>query len=75
MIQQDKPAIQVAPEIALHEALISKQFLENRCLRLAQALAEVAGERDQAIADRDAIRAELDALKRPDEGGDNGDSE
>ncbi|MBP1844749.1 hypothetical protein J2046_003016 [Rhizobium petrolearium] len=54
--------MQIRPEIALTEQRIVRSLLETRCLQLAQQLADVTNERDQALADRDAIRAERDEL-------------
>lgn len=48
----------IRPEIAVNELRLFNKLLENRCLQLAQQLADVIAERDQALADRDAIRAE-----------------
>ncbi|MEQ1407786.1 hypothetical protein ABK249_22965 [Neorhizobium sp. Rsf11] len=54
--------MQIRPDVALHELRLMNKLLENRCLQLAQLLADVTAERDQALADRDAIRTERDEL-------------
>lgn len=51
-----------SPAIALGEQKLLTAFLQQRCLQLAQQLADVSAERDQALADRNAIRAERDDL-------------
>jgi hypothetical protein len=53
----------IDPAVAYQEAAALNEFLKKRTFVLAQTLAEVASERDQVIADRDAIRDELQSLK------------
>jgi hypothetical protein len=53
----------IDPAVAYQETAALNEFLKKRAFVLAQTLAEVASERDQVIADRDAIRDELHALK------------
>jgi hypothetical protein len=68
--------MKIRPETEVGELRLFKQLLENRCLQLAQQLFDVAADRDQALADRDAIRAELVALQSVvREGERNGDTE
>jgi hypothetical protein len=67
----------IRPDIAFQEQAVQMQFLQQRVLVLAQHLADVTvqrdvavQERDQAIADRDAHRQELDEalMERREEG-------
>jgi hypothetical protein len=53
----------IDPAVAYQETAALNEFLKKRAFVLAQALAEVTAERDQVIADRDAIRDELQSLK------------
>jgi hypothetical protein len=53
----------IRPDVAYREQAFQMQFLRDRVLVLAQTLADVTSERDQALAEREALSKELDELK------------
>ncbi|MBO0142252.1 hypothetical protein JZX87_13880 [Agrobacterium sp. Ap1] len=56
-------SMQIDPKIVHHEQLIQMEFLKQRVLTLAQALAERTAQRDEAIGERDRLSSELDELR------------
>jgi hypothetical protein len=53
----------IRPDVAYREQAVQMQFLRERVLVLAQTLADVTLERDQALAEREALSKELDELR------------
>ena len=58
----------ITPQIAFQEQAIQNQFLQERILALAQALADMTAERDAAVTERDQAIADRDALRAKSEG-------
>lgn len=55
--------VNIHPDVAYRELAVQHEFLKQRALFLAQSLAVMTAERDQAAADRDAARKELEDLQ------------